>query len=198
MDTLFDWGLILQLFEIALALGFITGLGAIIRKLYIYITRSTIDKVLVRKYSVYDVMQQTAAHIDADRILLIRLHNGGAVPKVTSALKSTVIQEVFHSPLRSIKMDWQDREVDIQYVKMLIELDQDPDGAIIVHQDTMDKGMLQTTYEAHGVVMSVLHFIARDKHSMYFISANFSKEIEISPYRKARLDDLAGKLKSLL
>lgn len=198
MDTLFNWDLILQLFEIALALGLITGAGAIVRKIYIYLTRSTIDKVLVRKYSVYDIMQQVLSQVDGDRMLLIKVHNGGATPKVTSILKSTIVQEVFHQPLGSIKMDWQDREVDIAYIKMLIELDQSKEHQIILRTATMDDSMLKTTYEGHGVAMSCLHFIAREKKAMYFVSVNCTKEKEITPFRKTRMDDLAVKLKALI
>ena len=198
MDTLFNWELILQVFEIALALGLITGFGAIVRNIYIYITSSTLDKVLVRKYNVYDVMQRVMADIDCSRMLLIKVHNGGSVPKVTSTLKSTIIQEVYRAPLSSIKMDWQDREVDMAYIKMLISLDQSADGTISISRDNMEDGMLKHTYQAHGIKSSMLSYVTRDSKAMYFISCNYTEDLHLSPFRQARLEDLSSKLKALI
>ena len=199
MDTInFDWGLLLQILEIALALGLVTGFGAIVRTIYIYATRSSIDKVLIRKYNVYDIMQQVLSEIDGDRMLLIKIHNGGDAPKVTSVLKSTIIQEVFRSPLGSVKMDWQDREVDMAYIQMLIDLNKADHKRIVVYRSLMKDGMLKTTYEAQDVYMSCLHYIKAEKKAMYFLAVNYASANEPTPYKKARLEDLVSQVRHLI
>lgn len=72
----------------------------------------------------YDVLQEARGRLGAERILVVKAHNGGGPPRVTSPLKSSILYEVYDEKVAPLKPGWQDQPSDEQFVRVIKRLDE--------------------------------------------------------------------------
>jgi hypothetical protein len=82
----------------------------------------------------------------------------------------TVFLDATNPPLKSVKLDYEDYRVDLEYRKMLIKLREEN----VVRLETKNlKGMLRNVYEPHGIEHSEIHLIEMGVDWCTFISINY-------------------------
>lgn len=111
--------------------------------------------------------------------------------------KESCILEDFRRPFKSVYYDYQDLDLDADYVRMMNEVEKD-----IVHQIVTSKlendSILKRIYEAEGVKYSCVFLIYKSKDYMYYASAATSENIqEYSKLAKNRIELTRGKIKSI-
>ena len=133
--------------------------------------------VFTKVSEVYETLNEMMLEMGADRVVLLRSHNGGGKPQLGHALFSSVEYEAWGKGLRSIRRSWSKQRVDEVYIKMLRKLDES--GYLDVYLETMPDGMLKELYFSNHVLASKVAKIHETKNDYFYISVNFSKTSDI-------------------
>lgn len=101
-----------------------TGGGAaaligLIRELTKASRSKSMDQGLHDIHEIYIELQELLSKTSADRIQVLKSHNGGGLPKPGSEIRSTVVYEVFNGTLRSLRDTWQRVPLDQEYSEIL-------------------------------------------------------------------------------
>lgn len=129
----------------------------------------------VRKVvAIYDTMAQILDETSVERILILRLHNGGEVLKSTGEMYVSVLYENYDEPFHSIKAVYQRVEVDREYARMILRLMQDK--KVNYKVANMPEGFLKNVYLSEGVKSASLHYLGQDRRNIYFTSSVTSQD----------------------
>lgn len=147
---------------------------------------------------IYKIISDTSKDLNASRILIFKTENGGGIPRLGSQLYSSIMFESNDPPLKSIKEDWQRRLIDQEYINVLsATLNGD-----VVRITTADlpESQLKYIYEAAGIKNAAVFNLFSDDKCYVCCSIAYTKPFmnSDSPEKKALIDSLKHKLKSLL
>lgn len=78
-----------------------------------------IYSVFLKVGEIYDQIERLKADLDAARVMVVRTHNGGDIPKVTTPLFASVLYEVYDGDYEPIKEFWNNREVNHEFIEVL-------------------------------------------------------------------------------
>lgn len=126
----------------------------------------------------YGVLKSMVESPCVDRVLLIKIMNGGDMPRVGSPIYAKSIKAFsYHSWTESeIEENYKGVRVDDEYIKMCVAVAQGDDYVMDVesHKDCL----LRDFYRAEGVVLSQVYhiFTDTDSHEMYILSVASKKE----------------------
>lgn len=196
-----DWNFALDIaLEIFFALGGAAIIVAAYRRIYKFyknnVSVARLHRVLVRKYTLFDMMQEMLNYVGGNRLLLLRLENGGNVPEVTKPLYVTVIEETYNNPVSAIKSRWQHRLVDIPYIKMLVKMGR---GSITVDTENLeDECILKNAYKSAGIQRACICYVSTTKHYMYFVSIGFLDKKILSEQAKDRISSFLDGVREII
>ena len=196
-----DWSLTGELlFELIIASGALGAIFGILRRAWLWIRNSRakaeIHKVLIRKYTLYDILQSTLSYIGGQRGMLLRLENNGHVPEVTSVLYSTIIEEAYNPPLKSVKHAWQKRLVDIEYIKMILLMGKG--DSCVITKEMPDDSILKDLYLANNITCAEIKYVTTTNKYMYYVSFNFTEPKKLNPAERDSLNSLVSSIKDLI
>jgi len=196
-----NWGLTGELlFELIIASGVLGAIFGILRRGWLWFRNSRakaqIHKVLIRKYTLYDILQSTLNYVGGQRGLLLRLENNGNVPEVTGVLYSTIIEEAYNPPLKSVKQVWQKRLVDIEYIKMILLMGKGE--SCVLTEEMPDECMLKDLYLANGINCAEIKYVATTNKYMYYISFSFTEPKKLNPAERDSLNSLVNSIRDLI
>jgi hypothetical protein len=126
---------------------------------------------------VYETLNEMLVELGADRVVLLRSHNGGGKPQLGHPLFSSVEYEAWTRDLHPIRRAWNKQRVDEVYIKMLKKLD--GNGCINIYLDSMENGMLKQLYFVNHVLASKVFKIHETENDYYYLSVNFNKTTDI-------------------
>ena len=150
--------------------------------------RNRFTQALVRIGRVHSDLVEFAQRHGAMRIVLLKAHNGGGLPKLGSPLYATVVFEhVDGVDVEPVLDNWQKRQVDYHYVETLCELVQNK--VMIVSPESV-KGLLRTIYISASVGSSLLCHVGEIDENYYYISCNFAHDVEMTPQLRGEALDL--------
>lgn len=136
--------------------------------------RKKFTRLLPVIHNIYQHLNTLKRETNCHRVLILKSHNGGGVPKLGSQLRSTVIYEAFDAPLRSLKMAWQNQILDESYVELLYEMNLK--GQIAIETKTMPSGILKTLYRSQKLTASRVFKIAEQKKSLIYLVMNYTED----------------------
>lgn len=131
-------------------------------------------KQVKKVVAIYDAMAKILDETSVQRILILKIHNGGAIIKSSGEIYVSVLYEDYDIPFHAIKATYQKVEVDREYAKMILELIQKK--KINYKVEDMPKSYLKDTYISSGVESAILHYIGQDKRTIYFTSCVTSEK----------------------
>ena len=196
-----NWKLVLEFgLEILIATGALGAIFGIIRRGWLWFVndraKAEVYRVLIRKYSLYDMMQATLSYVGGQRIVLLRLENGGNIPSVTKPLHTTCVEESYNPPLKSLKQAWQSRLVDMDYIKRIISLGK---NRLSIHTDDIeDDALLKNLYLSNKIIDSELFYVSTTNKYLFYLSINFVKEKKLNPTEINRIYELVNSIRQII
>lgn len=172
----------------------VTFMILLLRERYLFWASRKVIRDVSRMYA---AMQRVINNTHADRFLIIGLHNGGKVMKITSERKITIFEE-FHSPnLPSVKNDYRNYRVGAQYVLLINNLIEK--GVITGDTSDMEPGFLQDVYHKDNIKSHHLFYIAWISGTHFFGSITTVSESSLnSPQQYQEIRVCAEKIKQIM
>ena len=161
------------------------GLGPVLMKMVEYwiskrnnskSKESGFSDVFEAIHKTYYVLMNLLKKSNAKRILLLKTTNGGGRPQLSRKLYVSVMYEVYDDPLGSVKSDWQEQELDPQYLDLLFQMNKE--GKLVVETEDLPAGMLRNVYESQGIKQSYIYKIVEREKEYIYISFNFIDRYE--------------------
>lgn len=147
------------------------------------------DKVRMSNVMAFESKQQllverALVETQADRVVVARMHNGGAAIRVGSRKNGSIVAEAHESYMQPAMPDHQNVSMDKQYLGLMFALQES--DFVLVETHKLEPSMLKRRYESEGI-KEALFFLLRDTdYSRYFVV--FSS--------KSDLNDLDGGMTS--
>jgi len=145
--------------------------------------REHVPKLLNKVHKFYGVLNELQSDLNAKKVLLLKVSNGGAVPNVSSPLFASVLYTTGSGELRTT---WNNQLVDGPYLEMLLSVARDDK----VHLNTAElaPGILKNAYLSMNIGSSEVFRVLNRPSAMFYISIIFEEETELSPidYEKTR------------
>lgn len=128
-----------------------------------------------RIHNIYGALNALQSATGADRALLLRAHNGGAIPRPGVALYSSVIYEVHATGVASIRDSWQKQPLDEHYIGLLLKVATQKIAALETKR--MYECALRDAYESLGVTESRIAEVKSGVGEYYYLSLSWSDDI---------------------
>ena len=129
--------------------------------------------MLERAHRCYNILGQVMARCPSERVLLIRVENGGAIPAVGKDLFSSVAYEHFDA-LPAMRGEWQKQFCDQQYIEHLFFLAHH--GSLALSTQVLPPGQIKDLYKADGVVKALWFKVHSHPGALYFLSLHFTQD----------------------
>lgn len=141
--------------------------------------KESFRQVIPKVHHIYDLLNELKTHTKAVRVLILKTENNGGRPKGGCVLKSSIVYEVFDSPLEPIKETWQQQVLDEEYVDILTQMMSNPQRRkSVVTGKLKDHSILKRVYLATGVHSSVLYEIQEREKEYFYLSIIYDKQID--------------------
>ena len=138
---------------------------------------ATLADAFERVHKVYGTLNRLLSATGAARVLLLRAHNGGSIPRAGVPLYSSVLYEVWDGDvLEPIKSTWQKQRLSETYVSMLLEVATKGEATVITKD--LPPCVLKDTYEATGVARAEVHKVRAEAGAFYYLSITFAHDVE--------------------
>lgn len=146
---------------------------------------------------IYDIVTNVRQETKAKRVMIVAIHNGGSIPKIGSTYKATVLFESFEDPLKAIRQDWQQRQIDEEFLQVLGHISKDGVANLFVSKIKDDMSKYKDVMESYDTKRSI-YFKLYDKESQFIILiANCTDEIEFTKKEIASLNTAVYKLNKI-
>lgn len=123
---------------------------------------------------IYTSLSQIAFHCKAQRVLIVKVENGGDIPSSASTLHSSVLYEMFEQPLTSLKTDWQKVEVGEVYIKYVKEIYENESNVKLVRD--IPHSELKDLHTEHNTKKIMNYFLLRTQKYFMYLSVQFADE----------------------
>lgn len=142
-----------------------------------YKKESSIDrfhKTFENVHEVYKCLNQLAYHSKAGRAIIVKVEDGGGRPSANSHIHSTVLYEVFDSPLTSIKQYWQNVKVGEIYIKYVKEIYDNGRAEYLV--DGLKPSDLKDLHVEHGTKYVESVFLMKTERYFLYLSVQYAED----------------------
>ena len=134
-----------------------------------FISKKTfIENQLDKIVNIYDALNTLTSNPNVHRAVVIKIENSGGLINSSTPLYSSVLQEEYKFPVKSIKQNFQRVLVDQQYIKIIIDAVKNKYTKIQI--DRLSDSLLKYIYKADNIQYSEVHFLKANKKAVYFLS----------------------------
>lgn len=159
-----------------LTVGILVILGFLIA--LVYSMHINAAKNVVKDISLlYRVMQRVINNTDADRFLILGLHNGGRKLDVHSKRYITIFEEVNNPNVPSIKGDYKKVMVDGPYIHLINQLISQ--GVVFGWTKDLPGGLLKEAYQKDGINYYHIFYIGYRQNTYFFGSASTTSQVSM-------------------
>jgi len=153
-------------------------------------------KVIADMAKIYNAMSRVIHQTEADRFLIIGLHNGGKKINVHSKLYITIFFEENSAAVPSVKLDYNTVRVDGSYIKTVKKvLDE---NSISGWVKDMQPSMLKDIYDKDGIKRYHLFYIGVRQNTHYFGSVTSTSETSLeSPGQFVEINVAKNKIRKI-
>lgn len=131
-------------------------------------------KAIEEHATIYDALTYLRHKIDATRVVVVRVSNGGGIPSAKTPLFSTALHEVTSDDAAPVKFHWQQLPLDEPYIRVLTTLHQQ--GEVEVDVDQIGPGTLRDIYDAAKVQTVYKYTLHSDATALYYLSLQFAQD----------------------
>ena len=142
-----------------------------------------------------DIINDIILNTDVDRFVLFHTHNGSGQPNYFKPYKVSYLQYNAINPSQIHK--YQNIEVDSEYTKMLINIQEDKNHRMFFRVDEMEDSLLKSIYKKEKIKYAEIYFLCATSTGIIYTSLATTKDI--TNYSEYRFDiNMAiAKLKSV-
>jgi len=142
-----------------------------------------------------DIINDIILNTDVDRFVLFHTHNGSGQPNYFKPYKVSYLQYNAINPSQIHK--YQNIEVDSEYTKMLINIQEDENRRMFFRVDEMEDSLLKSIYKKEKIKYAEIYFLYATSTGIIYTSLATTKDI--TNYSEYRFDiNMAiAKLKSV-
>jgi len=158
--------------------------------------RSAFPEAIKKIKKIYSLMDELKAEVECDRVLIMSTKNGGGIPRPGAHLYASVLYETFDKKMEAVMPYWQQRQVDLAYVKVLSGLEEY--GVIEIDTVDIDDGLLKDIYISHGVKKSIVAKIKSTSNHYYYLSCNFTSKNSANLQAKVKISDVAIRIRDII
>ena len=143
----------------AIGSGALLGFGREVYRVYKQHNAYTFKRVAGREARIYDVLNYMLHNTGADKVFIVKLHNGGDVIQNGTPIYSSVTHEVSGKDLNPIRKKWRNQLVDNFHMNMILKMMNDPQKNAVVYTEKKINneislkaaGSLSDLYKSQGV-----------------------------------------------
>ena len=154
-----------------------------------------VERLLVDVHRVYRALSVLLALLPCDRVMVVRVSNGGEIPSLGTPLYASVLYEVHTDHLPPVGDSWQLRRLDGSHVSMLSELV--ANGRVYLETATMPPSTLRTLYEGQGVVAATVRMVHRAPGALYYLAAQYREPLALTPAQRAEKDSQVARIAAI-
>ena len=148
-------------------------------------------------HETYENLGDIVAATDAQRAIIVKIENGGGIPKAGHPLYLSVLYEIVQGGTRPNREDWVKREImEPHYFKFLSTLLQDQAHTLITSEMPEDC-LLRTAYEGYGVHHAETFLLRQSKHATYVLSVHYGSEEQLEADEKTILGAKASNIRNI-
>lgn len=159
---------------------------------------------------IQEIIEELMIDINAARIMIVKIENGGGIPQLGTIQTMTVLNECLnrnytppHGKVTSIKQDFQAYTVDQTYQRLLTRTMET--GTYMYSVEDLNHSVFSTLYRAQGIKKAILMTITNlptiggdvNKGFMIFMSIQFTDDVEITPMIESEYTIAQEKIKNI-
>ncbi len=144
----------------------------------------------------YEQMNQILFGTTANRVLILIANNNGGIPSAGHPVFISCLHEVHDLKAPSVKDDWDRRQIDAQYARLLSEIIERTEVDLVTAD--MKSGTLKTVYEGHNIERAWVRLVVRSKRHLIYVSAASTLARELRATEKVHLDSAAHRIAKIL
>lgn len=150
--------------------------------------------------AVYAILELIGENLEADRVELVYMHNGGGrlVPGVEKYVK--VASEVCITNKLMPRNIYHSRKVDNSFLAKVSKMMFCDNSTILVNVQDLSKGFLKSIYTDEGVKQFIATYVASNEKYMWYISLNYANIARetITEEEQQDLDEYRGRIVEIL
>jgi len=151
--------------------------------------------VLLNQRKASDIINDVIINTDVERFVLFHTHNGNGQPNYFKPYKVSYLQYNAVDPSHINK--YQNIEVDSEYTKMLISIQENKDGKVILKVDDMPDCLLKSIYKKEKVRYAEIYFLCATSTGIIYTSLATTKNIKDYGEGKYDINIAVAKLKDI-
>ena len=171
-------------------------------------TKYLINKVQKRKYSkiqyvlerlrcMYRIFYDMVHETPANRVALLRLTNGGGIPRVGATLRSSVVHEAEDGSIRALGNRWQSQPVSPNHLEILRDMFNNESTEVSI-DDIEEDTALYNLYRADNIQKTLIYLMKIGKEELLYLVINFQDMADLESIDKDYIRSKVVKLKSLI
>lgn len=180
--------------------GLLTAAAGWVGKIFwdLYRTRrdNTISKVINGVKDVYQYMNLLRRETGAMRVLVIKIHNGGGKPKLTTGLYGSVLYADWESGLKD-GLDWVNQRLDPAYIDTLNQVLTAPDAWLDLNTDSLPDGQLKDLLAADGAAHVMFSNLVQTDNNLVLLKLNFSADVVVNARTRTTIRSVTSNLRTL-
>lgn len=151
--------------------------------------------VLLNQRKASDIINEVIINTDVERFVLFHTHNGNGQPNYFKPYKVSYLQYNAVDPSHINK--YQNIEVDSEYTKMLIDIQDNEGGKIVIKVDDMPECLLKSIYKKEKVKYSEIYFLCATSTGIIYTSLATTRNINSYGEGKYDINIAVAKLKDI-
>lgn len=142
-----------------------------------------------------DIINEVIMNTDVERFVLFHTHNGNGQPNYFKPYKVSYLQYNAVNPSQIHK--YQNIEVDSEYTKMLISIQEDEKQKMFFRVDEMEDCLLKSIYKKEKIKYAEICFLCATSTGIIYTSLATSKDINDFEKHRFDINMAIAKLKSI-
>ena len=153
--------------------------------------------VLERIRELYRIFYNIVHETPASRIALLRLTNGGGIPRVGATIRSSVIHEAEDGNTRALANRWQSQPVGPGHLEILKDMFNNESTEVSL-DDLEEDSVLYDLYKSDGIQRSLIFLMKTGKEEILYLVISFQDAADLESIDKDYIRANVGKLKELI
>lgn len=156
-----------------------TGAFQLLKQVLAHFTKDKAPKIQQRIHQIseiYDTLGEFKQKINADRMMIIKVTNGGHIPSVTNGnLYATMIYEITENDSEPLKKFWERRQCDRFYISTISRVFNEKKIRVEPYINFPEGSDLRSIYEHYGIAVSRVFALGYNPKEFYYIVACYNK-----------------------
>jgi hypothetical protein len=151
--------------------------------------------VLLNQRKTSDIINDIIISTEVERFVLFHTHNGNGQPNYFKPYKVSYLQYNAIDPSHINK--YQNIEVDSEYTKMLIEIQENQNHKLGIEVEKMEESLLKSIYKKEKIKYAEVYFLCATSTGIIYTSLATSKDVTEFKENNHKIELAISKIKSI-